>query len=149
MNTGSGSGIGAVNPSEAWELLTNDTGAMLVDVRTQAEWAFVGVPDLSALGRSLICVEWARYPGMSANQAFCEQVIEALGGDVPDTLLFMCRSGVRSLHAAEAIAAHLSAAGKQVTCLNVAEGFEGDLDPQHHRGASNGWKSRGLAWCQS
>lgn len=149
METGLGSGIGEVNPAEAWDILKTEQGSVLIDVRTAPEWGFVGIPDLETLGNPLICVEWAQYPGMSPNPRFAEQVMEALGGEVPGKMLFICRSGARSMSAAKAVTAYLSAAGKESVCLNVAEGFEGDLSAQRHRGAVNGWKTRGLAWRQS
>lgn len=149
MVTGLGPGVGEVDPAEAWEILRSEPESVLIDVRTAAEWGFVGLPDLSELGKSLICVEWAQYPDMSRNPRFADLVMNELRGEVPDSLLFICRSGARSLHAARAVAAELSAAGKSARCLNVAEGFEGDLDEQRHRGSVNGWKTRGLAWRQS
>ncbi|CAN0605672.1 unnamed protein product, partial [Ectocarpus sp. 12 AP-2014] len=57
--------------------------------------------------------------------------------------------GARSLRAAYLVADHLAARGEKVTCLNIAEGFEGDLNASAHRGSKNGWKSRGLSWRQS
>lgn len=141
--------IGEVAPDQAWKILSEDMGAVLVDVRTQAEWGFVGVPDLTGLGKALVCVEWAHFPDMSKNPRFVAQVMTELGGNDPSRLLFICRSGARSLRAAEAIADHLSREGRSVDCLNVAEGFEGDLNASGHRGGQNGWKARGLAWRQS
>jgi len=149
MSTGKSPRIGEVLPTDAWAILGSEINAQLVDVRTQAEWGFVGVPDVSELGHTLIRVEWAGFPGMSANPRFAEAVMEELGDKEPGILLFICRSGVRSLRAAEAVAEHLSAKGVSVQCLNVAEGFEGDLDQYGHRGNHNGWKHRGLAWRQS
>ncbi len=141
--------IGSVNPSEAWDRLGQSPDAVLVDVRTQAEWSFVGVPDLTGLDKAPVCVEWAVYPDMSKNPRFVAALMEELGGTVPSEYYFLCRSGARSLRAAEAVAEYLSATGQEAACFNVAEGFEGDLDPQGHRGGRNGWKARGLAWRQS
>ena len=149
MSTGTAPHIGGISPSDAWVTLTTESGARLIDVRTQAEWGFVGVPDLSELGQALICVEWTSFPGMSKNPNFVEAVLTELGDEDPGKLLFLCRSGVRSLNAAKAVTEHLSASGISVTCLNVEEGFEGDLDANGHRGLLNGWRHRGLAWCQS
>lgn len=149
MSTDNGPQIGGVGPAEAWDILATEKTARLIDVRTQAEWGFVGVPDVSELGHTLICVEWASYPGMSQNPHFVDAVMTELGGEGPGKLLFLCRSGVRSLHAALAVTEYCSANGTPVTCLNVVEGFEGDLDPNGHRGFRNGWKHRGLAWRQS
>jgi len=141
--------VGEVNPRDAWEILATEKDARLIDVRTTAEWGFVGVPDLSEVGHSVICVEWAAYPGMSKNLRFVEAVNEELGNERPGKLLFLCRSGVRSLSAAKAVAAQFAKDGMAVDCFNVAEGFEGDLDSYGQRGRLNGWKHRGLAWRQS
>jgi rhodanese-related sulfurtransferase len=149
MSTGTAPGIGEVLPPAAWTILETDQNARLIDVRTQAEWSFVGVPDVSELGQTLICVEWASFPGMSVNPRFVDEVMEALGDEAPGKLLFLCRSGVRSLYAAGAVAQRFASEGKTVDCLNVAGGFEGDLDSDGHRGFQNGWKLHGLAWRQS
>jgi rhodanese-related sulfurtransferase len=149
MGTGQSPRVGEVDPAEAWRILKTDDSARLIDVRTRAEWAFVGVPDVGELAQQPLFIEWARYPDMSLNHAFAAQVEEAIGTDDPGPLLFMCRSGARSLQAAMAVAGHFAQKGVEVTCLNVAEGFEGDLDASGHRGDHNGWKARGLAWRQS
>jgi len=130
---------GDLSPRQAWDLLNGDEKAVLIDVRTKPEWAFVGVPDLSALGREAAFVEWVFYGG-GRNPEFLEQVRAAVADDAP--LLFLCRSGVRSVAAAEAA----TVAG--LTAYNVLEGFEGNLDADQHRGAG-GWKSAGLPWRQS
>lgn len=150
MGTDQGVRIGEKNPDEAWRLL-QDVGSdcRLVDVRTRAEWSFVGVPDLGELNDEPILVEWASYPDMSTNARFVAEVMDALGGDRPGHLLFLCRSGSRSLRAAHAVAGHLHSEGGNCDCINVAEGFEGDLDRDGHRGRVNGWKVRGLSWRQS
>ncbi|AZQ69515.1 rhodanese-like domain-containing protein [Silicimonas algicola] len=146
---GLGSAVGEVSPGEAWRVLCDDDAARLIDVRTRAEWGFVGVPDLRETGQGPLFIEWASYPDMSVNVRFAEEVEKALNGEKPSTLLFLCRSGARSLKAAEAVSAHYARTGMAVTCLNVAEGFEGDVDASGHRGSHNGWKARGLAWRQS
>jgi len=149
MSSGISPSVGEVSPAEAWNILATEENARLVDVRTSAEWGFVGIPDLSDLGQSVVCVEWAGYPGMSKNTRFVETLKENLGDEGPGKLLFLCRSGVRSLHAAEAYTTYCAQQGAAVQCLNVAEGFEGDLDSYGHRAQLNGWKFRGLAWRQS
>ncbi|MEO8531430.1 MAG: rhodanese-like domain-containing protein [Deltaproteobacteria bacterium] len=141
--------VGEVSPTQAQDLLRTDPNARLVDVRTQAEWEFVGVPDVSDLGQMLIGIEWAGYPGMIRNADFALQLEDALGGTATGPVLFICRSGARSLRAAEAFAAHMAAKGQSVVCLNVLEGFEGDRNVDRHRGQLSGWKARGLPWQQS
>lgn len=109
----------------------------------------MGVPDLSGLDQDLLQAEWVIWPDMSINPRFVADVQDALNGQWPATLLFICRSGARSRSAAEAVSEALLPKGVSVRCLNVSEGFEGDLDPENHRGRLNGWKARGLAWRQS
>jgi rhodanese-related sulfurtransferase len=128
-------------------MLKADPKAQLVDVRTMAEWNFVGLPDLGALGRGVHCVEWQQFPTGSINPDFVDEISGALAavGAAKDTpVLFLCRSGGRSRAAAIA----MSEAGYQKS-FNVAGGFEGDLDGERHRGKQNGWKAAGLPWKQS
>jgi rhodanese-related sulfurtransferase len=135
---------GDLSAAEAWALLQGDTAAQLVDVRTTAEWNFVGLPDLSQIGRPVHCVEWQSYPTMAQNPSFVEQAGGALGGRKDAPVLFLCRSGARSRAAAIAMAA----AGYE-RAYNIAGGFEGDPDQTRHRGNQNGWKAAGLPWRQS
>ena len=137
---------GDIDPEEAFSVLQSDPGAVLIDVRSQAEWHFVGLPDLSKLERELVLVEWAKFPGMVPDPDFAQAMKQRLDelGVAPDAkLLFLCRSGVRSRNAAIAMTAQ--GYGK---CFNVSEGFEGDADGEGHRGNRNGWKKRGLPWRQ-
>ena len=139
--------VGEVTPLEAWELLKSDPKAQLVDVRTTAEWSFVGVPDLAQLGRRVLMIEWSSYPGMARNGEFETQVagqLKAHGAGAETPIVFICRSGARSLSAAQA----MSAKGYR-RCFNLAGGFEGDLDGERHRGLQNGWKHEGLPWMQT
>ena len=138
----SGQYAGDLSSREAWDLLERDPQAALVDVRTEPEWRFVGLPDLSAIEKRTLCVGWQLYPGLRLNPDFAEQV--AAGGLAPEqTLLIICRSGQRSRHAAVA----LSARGYG-RCYNVADGFEGGHDGAGHRGTREGWKAAGLPWRQ-
>ena len=131
-----------VSAAEAWRVLGDEPGAMLVDVRTRPEWMLVGVPDLSELGREPAFVEWQSFPTMAQNADFAAE-IEAAGAAPETPLLFLCRSGNRS----EA-AARMMAARGYARCYNISDGFEGELDPTRHRGAVNGWKVAGLSWAQ-
>ena len=141
--------IAEYSPIESWTKLAEDPNAILVDVRTHAEWSFVGLPDLSALNKKPILLEWKSYPGMDANHDFENGLSEALGEAEPSEILFLCRSGQRSLAAAQLMQDLFQAQSRDIKCVNVAEGFEGDLDSQNRRGGLNGWKARGLAWRQS
>ena len=124
---------GALTPAEAHALM--QAGAKLVDVRTKPELLYVGRVPGSVL------VEWQTYPGNAQNPAFLEQLGEAV--EPGDTLMFLCRSGVRSHSAATAVAQ----AGWPES-YNVLEGFEGDKDANGHRGTVGGWRKAGLPWVQ-
>ena len=135
-----------VGVEEVWERLKDDPDSILIDVRTQAEWAYVGVPDLSSLGKQPSLVEWQFFPEGEVNSSFASQLgseLTAKGVGQDANLFFICRSGHRSLHSAEAMAA----AGYRA-CHNVAGGFEGPLDNEAHRGSVAGWKAAGLPWVQ-
>ena len=133
---------GDVSPEAAWTALASDADARLVDVRTTAEWAYVGLPDLGALGKTLVTVEWKQFPSMAVNPGFAEAVASS-GVTRGAALYFLCRSGVRSRDAAIA----MTALGFG-PCFNVATGFEGDRDAANHRGTIGGWKVDGLPWRQ-
>lgn len=125
---------GAVLPAEAHALMQK--GAKLVDVRTIAERHFVGsVPGGEA-------IEWNSFPDGQRNPAFLERLAEVVRKDEP--VMFLCRSGVRSHHAAIAAT---QAGWKEA--YNVLEGFEGDKDADGHRNATGGWKVARLPWIQS
>lgn len=126
---------GALTPREAHELLQLLPHARLVDVRTRAEWDWVGrVP-------KAIEIEWLSYPGNERNPHFLQELKHAASTE--SLLMFICRSGARSSAAATAA----SAAGYP-DCYNVLEGFEGDKDAQGHRNAIGGWRFHGLPWVQ-
>lgn len=138
---------GDLQPPEAFALLNSTPRAYLVDVRSSAEWSFVGLPDLAALGRQPLLVEWQAFPGMALNGRFVDQAEAALkeaGAGYDDPVLFLCRSGARSRAAAIA----MTKAGYRA-CYNIADGFEGALDSARHRGLTGGWKASGLPWVQS
>lgn len=138
---------GDIECQAAWSLLEANASAQLVDVRTMAEWNFVGLPDLSRLNRRVLTVEWQSYPSMTVNPNFVAQLSELLDGEgagQETPVLFLCRSGARSRSAAIA----MTKAGF-MKAYNVAGGFEGDLNAEQHRAARNGWKQAGLPWRQS
>jgi rhodanese-related sulfurtransferase len=131
-----------VPPRKTWEALKGDPQAQLVDVRTDAEWNFVGVPDLSQAGKQPALIPWQVYPAMQVNGAFVEHLKEA--GLTPDNhIYFLCRSGARSMAAAQAA----QAAG-YAHVYNIADGFEGPPDGDGHRGSVAGWKADELPWRQ-
>jgi rhodanese-related sulfurtransferase len=131
-----------VPPGRVWKALQNDPTAQLVDVRTDVEWQFVGLPDLVSIGKQAVLVSWQMYPTMQHNAAFADQLREA-GFTEEHHIYFICRSGQRSQAAAQAA----QAAGFP-NAYNVADGFEGAVDAEGHRGVASGWKAEGLPWRQ-
>ena len=127
--------LGEVTPHEAWDLLQSMPNVKLVDVRTQAEWQWVGVVPGAQL------IELKSYPSMANNPDFMTQLKAAVGPE--NIVLFLCRSGARSDAAAALAAQH-----GYDSALNILEGFEGDLDSLGHRGGKNGWQAAGLPWTQ-
>lgn len=129
-----------------WERLKSSQGAVLIDVRTRAEWAFVGLPELTELGKRVVMCEWQTFPDNRVDPEFTEKLsrlLDAAGVSKDQELFFICRSGGRSRMAAEA----MTGAGYPA-CRNAAEGFEGPLDSRRQRGRSSGWKAAGLPWVQ-
>ena len=138
--------VADVSVDDTWGRLKSDPKAVLVDVRTRAEWAFVGLPDLSSLSKRPVLAEWQTFPDNREDPAFAERLAASLhdaGIEADATVFFICRSGSRSKRAAEAM---IGAGYKH--CLNVADGFEGPLDNDRHRGRTGGWKAAGLPWAQ-
>jgi rhodanese-related sulfurtransferase len=132
---------------DAYALLGGELTSVLIDVRTRAEWAYVGTPDIQALGKTPLFLEWQSYPSMAVDASFAAS-LEALllsgGVERGASLVFLCRSGARSRHAATA----MTSAGWG-PCFNVSDGFEGQLDNSRRRGAVSGWKAGGLPWTQT
>jgi rhodanese-related sulfurtransferase len=144
--TASQSTVDDVPVKQVWERLVANPDSVLIDVRTRSEWAFVGLPELSSIGRRPVLVEWLGFPDNRVNAGFVDELtgqLDVLGIGRNAELYFICRSGGRSRQAAQVMAA----AG-YLHCHNVAEGFEGPLDADRHRGVRSGWKAEGLPWSQ-
>lgn len=133
---------GDVTPTEAWQALNDDPRAVLVDVRTRPEWIYVGLPDLRAAAKEVVQIEWQTFPTGAVNPDFVAE-LAAAGIERDQTVYFLCRSGVRSIAAAEAA----TRAG-WTTSHNVLEGFEGPPGPDDRRTVA-GWKVAGLPWVQA
>jgi rhodanese-related sulfurtransferase len=128
---------GAVTPQEAWALLQADPSVKLVDVRTNAERDWVGRTAVPEAQHG--AVQWSLYPGGAPNPDFATQLQQT--ADKEDTVLFLCRSGVRSRHAAR-VATELG----YPNAFDILEGFEGDRDAEGHRKTVGGWCKAGLPW---
>ena len=125
---------GSVTPTDAWHLAESGK-AVVVDVRSAEERKFVGhVP-------GTVHVAWATGTSLTRNPRFERELEAKVGKD--KVVLLLCRSGKRSVLAAEAA----TKVGFRAA-FNVLEGFEGDLDEQQHRGGLGGWRVRGLPWVQ-
>lgn len=137
---------GDLDVTTVWKRLGDISDSLLIDVRTKDEWSFVGVPDLSTLGKVVIFEEWKQSPDMSINPLFSDNIAHAVqekGGTKATQIYFICRSGVRS----QAAAAALTDTGYE-NCFNVTGGFEGPPDNAGHRGLITGWKAQKLPWSQ-
>lgn len=125
---------GDLTPQEAWAKL--EQGAILVDVRTEGEWAHIGIPDTKATENDPLFIQWT-FPGGIPNPDFINDLNQQAPEDRTTELVFLCRSGQRS------IAAAIAATQAGFTSYNVLEGFEGEPDRYGER-TVNGWKNRGL-----
>lgn len=133
-----------LNPKQAWELLQHEPRAILVDIRSTMEYLFVGHP------KGSIHIPWMDEPDWTVNPDFVRRVRELmLGGAICDSgsgcapIILICRSGKRSLEAGRKL---IEAGFGEV--FNVLEGFEGELDDDHHRSTLGGWRHAGLPWEQ-
>ncbi len=116
-----------VDVEAVWKTLQSSPRSQLVDVRTRAEWTYVGIPDLGPVGKRTVLVEWQTFPDQAVDPRFAERLageLKALGVQLDDDLFFICRSGSRSLAAAKAMAA----AGYRA-CHNVGSTTRGIAAP--------------------
>lgn len=125
---------GDLSPHDAWAKL--EQGAILVDVRTEGEWAHIGIPDTKATENDPLFIQWNLAGGIP-NTRFIEELTQQAPEADGTELIFLCRSGQRS------IAAAIAATQAGYTAYNVLEGFEGEPDRYGER-TVNGWKNRGL-----
>lgn len=90
-------------------------------------------------------VAWATGTSLVRNPRFVRELEAKLAkdGGKDAVVLLLCRSGKRSVLAAEA-----AAAAGFTHVFNVLEGFEGEIDAHLHRGGSDGWRFHGLPWVQ-
>lgn len=125
------------NPLEAWDFMQSNPEAILIDVRTQVEFSFVGHPI------NAIHIPWKEAPEWQVNPHFIATAQQHINNTATPVLL-LCRSGARSLAAANALLDH-----GHPNLININEGFEGDLDAQKHRGNLSGWRYHNLPWEQT
>ncbi len=136
--------VKSITPTEAWQIIQDDPRAVLVDVRSNMEYLFVGHP------KGAVHIPWIDEPDWEVNPNFVRQVRELmLGGvicadmDGCAPILLICRSGKRSLEAGQ-----LLVDSGMNGVHNVVDGFEGELDDNHHRSSLGGWRYENLPWEQ-
>ena len=139
-------GVLQISPENAWEVLKEKSNSILIDVRTEEELNFVGGVDLSSIESISILIPWRVYPTNKVNESFKDQLFSFIEANFSNNspqeinLLFLCRSGFRSLEAAEYISAF------NYNCYNIINGFEGSVDSAGFRGTIDGWKAKNLPW---
>jgi len=133
-----------ISPRDAWDLMQQDPRALLVDIRSSMEYLFVGHP------KGAVHVAWIDEPDWKVNPEFTTEIRKLiLGGVVHDDgiesapIMLICRSGKRSVEAGKQLLAD-----GMTNVYNVIQGFEGDLDENHHRSTIGGWRFEGLPWEQ-
>lgn len=132
--------INEITSTEAYQALSNEPDAILVDCRTKEEWQLLGTPDLGVIGKRTVLIEWQDFQGR-VNDNFGDQVEDITETDCP--VYVICRSGGRSRSACEALIAH----GFE-QCFNIKDGFDGKLNDQGQRGRMEGWQFSDLPWTQ-
>ena len=150
-NFGNETFIDECEPSFVYKQLIKSNYCYLIDVRSKPELSFVGFPDDKDMKNEVIFCEWAFYPLMEKNLNFEDEILSKLNLENCKNLYFICRSGSRSFHAANSIKVMLNQKielSKNINCINVKFGFEGDLSSDYKRGNLNGWKFSNLPWKQ-
>lgn len=133
---------GDVSASEVWAYI-QDNPAAVVDVRTEPEWTFSGLPALEDTAAALHCISWVNYPGFTPNAAFLDK-LRSVAPDPHRPVFFLCKTGGRSHQAAVAATSE-----GYSYAYNILHGFEGDHNELGQRGHVNGWKGEGLPWNQA
>jgi rhodanese-related sulfurtransferase len=144
MSITTGAYAGDLDVMDVWQALKTDPAAVLIDVRTELEWRTIGAPDLASLGKDVLFIEWQRAPSMAVNPDFVKDIdaeLRSRGASRDAPLFFLCRSGARSLSAANAVAAV-----GYTQAHNIAGGFEGPPGPDGRRGTVAGWQAAELPW---
>ena len=129
------------DPQACYDILAENASALLVDCRSAIEWEMVGTPNLTAIGKKTLLVEWTTFQNQK-NPDFLEQIKGFASHDTP--IIMICRIGGRS-----AAACRFLAENGFTNLTTMTEGYEGRLDDTGHRNSFEGWRARGLPWSQS
>ncbi|MEN8132630.1 MAG: rhodanese-like domain-containing protein [Pseudomonadota bacterium] len=133
-----------LSPKQAWQMMQDDPRTILIDIRSSMEFLFVGHP------KGSVHIPWIDEPDWTINPNFLTEVRKLiLGGVICDIeegcvpLILICRSGKRSKEAGDL----LTNRGLK-NIYHIDEGFEGELDDNHHRSSAGGWRFHDLPWEQ-
>ena len=126
------------------ELKTN----YLVDVRSLKEWNSKGVVEFLGDSNKVVLCEWRKYPSMTINENFIDQLCQKNNINSATALYFLCAAGIRSLEAAKFTNHKLEELGIILDCINISDGFDGNNSEFGGAGAFSGWKASGLPWCK-
>jgi len=135
--------VKTISSKHSWQMLQDDPRAVIIDVRSNMEFLFIGHPT------GAINVAWIDEPDWKINPHFVAEVRKVILGGISchegdcAPVLLICRSGKRSLEAGELLVKE-----GFTNVFNVDEGFEGELDDHHHRSTLGGWRFDGLPWEQ-
>lgn len=136
--------LNSITPQQAWDMLQENPRTVLIDIRSNMEYLFVGHP------AGAVHIPWIDEPDWTVNPHFVTEVRQLMLGGISCAeegecapIILICRSGKRSVDAGNALVA-----GGFSAVYHIDEGFEGDLDDHHHRSALGGWRFRGLPWEQ-
>ena len=136
--------VDAVDVEATWQRLAARLGSQLIDVRTRAEWAYVGIPDLGPLGKRAVLVEWQTFPDQTVDPRFAERLaseLEALGVQFDDDLFFICRSGAGASLLPKRWRRRDTAPVTMLPAVSKVRSTSRGI-------AFGGWKAAGLPWLQ-
>ena len=110
-----------INALDAFDYLSKKVNSHLIDTRSDLEWNTTGIPDLSSINKETNLINW----GPVLDQSFFDQYKKFLiiRFNQKDTLFFICRSGARSL-----MAAQFAIEFGFKNCFNIYDGFYNEND---------------------
>lgn len=143
------SSVISLSPPEAWQILQDNPKAVLIDIRSELEYLFIGHP------KGAIHIAWVDEPDWKINPGFATEVrkvmLEGIISNDEDKknptdtapVLLVCRSGRRSFEAGKKLVKEGFS-----NVYYIIGGFEGPIDAEHHRSTSGGWRFYELPWEQ-
>jgi len=132
------------------ELKKHGEKTLFIDVRTQYEVEYVGYTKMIDKNIPIVFKtdkKWDKKKGRFSrisNKHFVKDVVKALkakGLTKEDHIIFMCRSGSRSVYTSK-----LMAKAGYMNVSTIVDGFEGGKDKKTKHRTKNGWKNAGNPW---